>query len=75
MIENHTVTTTNKISRSKSPKRKNKSFDSIKLKNNSHFGKVGIRNKLGASFESLKKSSTDLFTLKRTVPRRDKENR
>jgi hypothetical protein len=38
-----------KISRSKSPKRKNKSVDNFKLKNSS-IGHVGVRSKLGASF-------------------------
>jgi hypothetical protein len=49
------------MGRSKSPKRKNKSVDSFKLKKK-NVGQVGVRSKLGASFESLKKASGDLFT-------------
>lgn len=63
----------NKISRSKSPKRKNKSIDTIKFKNN-NIGIVGIRNKLGASFESIKKSTSDLFTQMASF-KKDKENK
>jgi len=46
-----TVIGTNKVkaSRSKSPKRKNKSMDLAKLKA-SNLNNVGVRNKLGASF-------------------------
>lgn len=57
-----TVIDTNKIkiSRSKSPKRENKSMDLVKLKS-TNMSNVGVRNKLGASFESLKKSTGELF--------------
>lgn len=68
---NHT--SFNKISRSKSPKRKNKSMESRKLKDNS-FGKVGIRSKFGASFESVKKSTGDIFSQMHPSYKKDKEN-
>jgi hypothetical protein len=45
---------------SKSPKRKNKSIDIIRLKN-FNAGTVATRNKLGGTFSSLKKSTGDLF--------------
>ena len=63
-----------KGSRSKSPKRKNKSVDMMKLKthNTSH---VGVRSKLGASFESVKKSTGDLFSQMHPSYKRDKENK
>lgn len=66
---NHT-----KVSRSKSPKRKNKSMDLIKLKN-SNMSTVGVRNKLGASFESLKKSTGNLFNQMPVSYKKDKENK
>ena len=48
-------------SRSKSLKRKNKSFDTIKLKNN-NASQIGIRSKYGVSFDVGKKYNTgDLF--------------
>lgn len=50
-----------KFSVSKSPKRKNKSIDIIKLKNY-NAGTVATRNQLGGTFSSLKKSTGDLFT-------------
>jgi hypothetical protein len=49
-----------KFSVSKSPKRKNKSIDIIKLKNY-NAGTVATRTKLGGTFSSLKKSTGDLF--------------
>lgn len=49
-----------KASRSKSPKRKNKSVEAIKLKSG-NVGQVGVRSKFGASFESIKKASGDFF--------------
>ena len=49
-----------KFSVSKSPKRKNKSIDIIKL-NNHNAGTVATRNKLGGTFSSLKRSTGDLF--------------
>lgn len=54
--------TVSKVSRSKSPKRKNKSVDMMKLKSvNTTY--VPFRNKkFGTSFESLKKSSGDVFS-------------
>ena len=57
-----------------SPKRKNKSIDMLKLKKG-NIGQVGVRNKLGASFESLKKSSGDLFTMMHPSYKKDKENK
>ena len=63
-----------KISRNKSPKRKNKSVDTIKLKNN-NVGQVGVRNKLGASFESIKKSTGELFNQMHPSFKKDKENK
>lgn len=63
-----------KISRSKSPKRKNKSVDLVKLKN-SNMSTVGVRNKLGASFESLKKSTGNLFNQMPASYKKDKENK
>lgn len=64
-------TTQAKISRSKSPKRKNKSVDLIKLKN-SNMSTVGVRSKLGASFESLKKSTGNLFNQMPVSYKKDK---
>ena len=61
-----------KISRSKSPKRKNKSIDSIKLKNN-NISQVNIRTKLGTTFDTSKKSS-DLFSQLHHSYKKDKEN-
>jgi len=61
-----------KISRSKSPKRKNKSVDLSKFQGSS-MSTVRVRNKLGASFESLKKSTGNLFS--KMGGRKDKENK
>lgn len=62
-----------KISRSKSPKRKNKSVDIMKIKNGgmSQVG-VGVRSKLGVSFESMKKSVGDLFGRMNVSYKKDK---
>jgi hypothetical protein len=57
-----------KVSRSKSPKRKNKSVDAGKLKQSC----PNVRRKLGASFESLKKSTADTFA---PHLRKEKENK
>lgn len=74
-VVDSTHTSHTKISRSKSPKRKNKSLESRKLKD-SNFGKVGIRSKFGASFESVKKSTGDIFTqMHHPSNKKDKENR
>jgi len=56
------VEAASKVSRSKSPKRKNKSVDMMKLKsiNTTHI--PSRSKKLGTSFESLKKSSGDVFS-------------
>ena len=61
-----------KISRSKSPKRKNKSLDNIKLKNSGSV--LGIRPKLGATLESMKKSTTngDYFSRLNQTSKKDK---
>ena len=48
-------------------------MESRKLKD-SNFGKVGIRSKFGASFESIKKSSGDIFSQMHPY-RKDKENK
>lgn len=63
-----------KVSRSKSPKRKNKSVDMIKLKH-SNIGSVGVRNKLGVSFELMKRSAGDLFSQIPRPYKKDKENK
>lgn len=63
-----------KPSRSKSPKRKNKSVDLIKMKNH-NLSQVGVRSKFGVSFDSLKKSSGDLFNqIPHCMYKKDKEN-
>ena len=46
---------------SKSPKRKNKSIDIMKLKN-SNTNTVAIRSKFGGNFSAIKKSTGDLFS-------------
>lgn len=63
-----------KPSRSKSPKRKNKSVDIIKLKNH-NLSQVGVRSKFGVSFENVKKSTGDIFNkLPHYTYKKDKEN-
>jgi hypothetical protein len=63
----------NKLSISKSPKRKNKSIDMIKLRNY-NAGTVATRSKFGGTFSSLKKSTGDLFTQMSDF-KKDKENK
>ena len=46
----------------------------MKLKNNS-IGQVGVRSKFGASFESVKKSTGDIFTQMNPSYKKDKENK
>ena len=71
MIESSNATRS-KISRSKSPKRKNKSLDRIKLKNSNS---IGVRSKFGGSFESMKKSSGgDAFNYMNMSQKGNKEN-
>ena len=49
-------------------------MESRKLKDN-NFGKVAIRSKFGASFDSIKKSTGDIFTQMHPPYKKDKENR
>ena len=61
-----------KISRSKSPKRKNKSLETVKSKHNSS-SMSNIRTKLGTTFDSIKKSKTgDIFTQMHPSYKKDK---
>lgn len=69
----HNNTCHTKISRSKSPKRKNKSIDSIKLKSN-NVSQVGIRSKFGTSFDSVKRSTGDVFSPVHPTYKKDKQN-
>lgn len=63
-----------KPSRSKSPKRKNKSIDMIKMKNH-NLTQVGVRSKFGVSFDNVKKSSGDIFSqMPHYTYKKDKEN-
>lgn len=62
-----------KFSMSKSPKRKNKSIDILKLKNY-NAGTVATRTQFGGTFSSLKKSTGDLFN-QMSYFKKDKENK
>lgn len=46
----------------------------MKMKNSNHGG-VGIRSKVGVSFESLKRSTGDIFSQMNRPYKKDKENK
>jgi hypothetical protein len=63
-----------KISQSKSPKKKNKSIDSFKMKHNT-IGILGSRSKFAETFDSFKKSTGEMFSQMSSTMKKDKENK